>query len=255
VDDLKNSILVLKGENKLNSFLSTLKQQKRQIQSLPDVFSRINFIFSDGEEEINIFDYKLIILLSHPNHYSWEILQAAEKNGIITVNNSQLILKYNDCLQTQLDMQKWGFNIPKLGKRGIVKARFHEMRKNGRSSFLHHLSPFSNSSEDTYSEEFIDGELFKIKILDMQIPFVVHVENNGTNSFRRTDRTDEYPWLIEYGLKIAQKIRAPLLSIDIIVEKTTGQPFCMDINLGNALTGVNNGAIKLLTHFAHKIES
>ncbi len=89
----------------------------------------------------------------------------------------------------------------------------------------------------------------------MQFPFVIHVEKNGSNGFRRTDRTNEYPWGVEYGLKIAQKGGSRLLSIDIIVEKTTGQPFCMDINLGNALTGVNNGAIQLLTHFVKKIVS
>ena len=88
-------------------------------------------------------------------------------------------------------------------------------------------------------------------MLGTQIPYVVHMERNGTNSYHRVDKTDEYFWLADLGLKIAKKVKAPLFSTDIIVEKFTGLPFCIDINLGNALTGVDNGAIKLLTYLAH----
>jgi hypothetical protein len=251
---LKKNILLLKGENKLDGFLSTLKQQQQSLSSLPDILSRVSFVFSDGDNEINVFDYQLVVLLTNPDMRLWEIMLEAEKNGIPTLNNSNLVLKYNDCLQTQLDLQNWGFLVPRIGKNGIKKERFHEMRKNGRQAFLRNYTDRSNCSEESYSEQYIEGELFKIKVLGMRTPYVVHIEHNGLHGFQRTDKTQEYYWLAELGLKIAQKVGAELLSIDIILETATSLPFCIDINLGNALTGVKNGTIELLTYLAYRIE-
>jgi hypothetical protein len=87
----------------------------------------------------------------------------------------------------------------------------------------------------------------------MQIPFVVHIDKSGTELDNRIDRTNDFPGLAEIGLNVASKVGAELLSIDIIVESKTGKPFCIDVNLGNALTGVNNGIIMLLTYLAKKV--
>ncbi|MHA1945925.1 MAG: hypothetical protein ACXAC6_10005 [Candidatus Hodarchaeales archaeon] len=251
---MKKTILLLKGENKLGGFLSTLKQQQQSLRSLPNILSNVNFVFSDGDEDINVFDYQLIVLLTNPDERLWEILLVAERNGIPTLNNSNLILKYNDCLQTQLDLQNWGFITPKIGKNGIKKVRFHEMRKNGKTAFLHQYANLSVRSEESYTEQFIEGDLFKIKVLGKKIPYVLHIEQNGVNGFQRTDKTQAYSWLAELGLEIAKKVGADLVSIDIILERTKGLPFCIDINLGNALTGVNNSAIELLTYLAYRVE-
>lgn len=99
----------------------------------------------------------------------------------------------------------------------------------------------------------IDGDLYKIKVLGRQTPFVVQIKKNGAESEQRIDRTKDLLWLAEVGLEIALKVGADLLSIDIIVESSSGVPFCIDINLGNALTGVTNGAIELLTYLARRV--
>ncbi len=250
---LKKSILLLKGENKLNEFLMRLEQQKKELSSLPPVFSEVNFVFSDGAEEINVLDFDMAVLLTNPDERLWRIVLEAEKQGVPTLNQSKLILKYNDCLKTQLDLHRWGFPIPQLGKTGIKKRRFHESRKNGKNSFSQWNSNLDQDPESWYTEELIDGDLYKIKVLGRQTPFVVQIKKNGTGSEQRIDRTRDLFWLSEIGLEIALKVGADLLSIDIVLESSSGIPFCIDINLGNALTGVTNGAIELLTYLARRV--
>ncbi|MFX0210762.1 MAG: hypothetical protein ACFFDT_32585 [Candidatus Hodarchaeota archaeon] len=224
------------------------------LSKLPEILSSVVFEFSDGEKIKNLSKYSLVSLLSNPNEEIWNIIISAEKLNIPVINNSYLIQKYNDCLQTQLDLQSWGFTIPKLGERGLRKLRFHYGRKNGKSFFLPYPQSQKKylSSENHYYEQFIEGKLFKIKVLGLNTPYVVHVENNGRNGQQRRDQSHEYNWLGDIGLKIAQKVNAELLSVDIILEKATGIPYCIDINLGNALTGVHNGVIHLLSYLSQR---
>jgi len=253
MEGLKKSILLLKGENKLNDFLMMLETQKKEVSSLPPAFSNVNFVFSDGGEEMSVLEFDLVVLLTNPDQRLWNIMLEAEKQGIPTLNQSNLILKYNDCLETQLDLHKWGFPIPRLGKAGIKKRRFHESRKNGKKSFLHWNSNIDQDTESWYFEEMIDGDLFKIKVLGRQTPYVVQIKKNEAGTETRIDRTKDFTWLAEIGLEIALKVGSDLLSIDIIIESSSGIPFCIDINLGNALTGVNNGAIELLTYLSKRV--
>jgi hypothetical protein len=251
---LNKSILVLKGENKLNPFLDTLKYQKQSMLSLPAILSDKKFVFSDGEDEINVQDYHLVVLLSNPNDRIWKIILKAEKLRIPTINSSNLILKYNDCLQTQLDLESWGIRIPKLGKTGIRKERCHEKRKNGKTSIFPQTSINPLESEKYYYEQYIEGELFKVKILGMKKAFVIHIKNNGSNGPQRIDKTSEYSWLGKMGLEISQKVGAEILSVDFIIERSTNIPYCIDINLGHAFSGVPNSAIRLLSYFAKRVD-
>ncbi|MFX0152049.1 MAG: hypothetical protein ACFFAJ_14770 [Candidatus Hodarchaeota archaeon] len=224
------------------------------LNKLPENLSSVAFEFSEGEDLKNLSKYSLVSLLSNPNEEIWNIIINAEKLNIPVINNSYLIQKYNDCFQTQLDLQSWGFNIPKLGEKGLRKLRYHDGRKNGKSFFLPNPQSQENylSSENYYYEQFIKGKLFKIKVLGLNTPFVVQVEKNGRNGQQRTDQSIEYNWLGDIGLKIARKVKAELTSIDIILEETTGLPYIIDINLGNAFTGVHNGVIHLLSYLAKR---
>jgi hypothetical protein len=254
VNSLIKQILILKGENKLEALLETIKQQKQTMITPIDSFSKVKFTFSDGTDPLNIPDYSLIALLSNPNDEIWDIIQRAEKLRIPVMNSPRLIAQYNDCLQTQLNLEQWGFNIPKLGKLGLKKKRYHENRKNGIKSFRSDARSLnSNSSfKNYYHEQFIQGKLFKIKVLGKRKFFVVHVEQNGKNSPQREDQTQKNQLLGNLALKIARKVQADFLSIDFIVEKNTNIPYCIDVNLGNAFTGVENGTIQLLDYLAKK---
>ena len=252
MNKVKKRILILKGENKLDSLLLTVEAQRQANKTMPSILSRVKFMFSDGSDSINVTDYQLVVLLSNPNEEIWDIILNAEEKGIPTINNSNLIYKYNDCLQTQLDLASWGFNIPKLGVKGIKKQRFHEKRKNGENKSFH-LSEDDFSKElSYYHEEYIEGELFKVKILGMTESFIIKMQKNGSNTYQRFDESTKYRWLGDLGLKLASNVGAEIISADFIVEKETGLPYCIDVNLGHAFTGVKNGTIHLLSYLAGK---
>lgn len=245
---MEKRILVLKGENKLDVFLNVLDIQKRSMKHLPDYLKNGHFTFSDGKEINDVSGYSCVTLLSNPDSKIWKILEEAEKLNIPTINSRELIEKFNDCLQTQLDLQNWGFTIPKLGDHGRKKLRHHNRRKYGYMTFKTGSNDFNE--EEYYYEEQINGDLFKVKVLGKQEPFVISIGNNG-NSNQRIDRTSEYPLLGELGLDIAEKIDAEILSIDFILEKSTNTPYCIDVNLGNAFSGVYNNVVHILTYLAN----